>query len=71
VASAVASATLTAPMARFVLGFTKRSHEKVHIMLAVLGRILPRAVMFLGMIATAAWVSLLGYDELVALVASP
>jgi hypothetical protein len=58
-------------MARFVLGFTKHSHERVHIMLAVLGRILPRAVMFLGMIATAAWVSLLGYDELVALVASP
>jgi hypothetical protein len=40
-------------------------------MLALLRRILPRAVLFLGMIATAAWVSLLGYDELVALVASP
>jgi hypothetical protein len=39
-------------------------------MLAVLGRILPRAVMFMGMIATAAWISLLGCDEMVALVAS-
>jgi hypothetical protein len=40
-------------------------------MSAALLRILPRAAMFLGMIATAAWMSLLGYDELVALVASP
>jgi hypothetical protein len=68
---AVASVLLTARMARFVLGFTKRSPETVPIMLAVLRRILPRAVMFLGMIAAAAWISLLGYDELVALVASP
>jgi hypothetical protein len=40
-------------------------------MSAALLRILPRAAMFLGMIATAAWISLLGYDGLVALVASP
>jgi hypothetical protein len=40
-------------------------------MSAVFRRNLPGAVLFLGMIATAAWVSLLGYDELVALVASP
>jgi hypothetical protein len=40
-------------------------------MSAAFGRILPRAVVFLGMIATAAWISLLGYDELVALVTSP
>jgi hypothetical protein len=39
-------------------------------MLAALRRVLPGAVVFLGMIATAAWISLLGYDELVALVAS-
>jgi hypothetical protein len=58
-------------MARFVPAFTKRSHEKVPIMSAVFRRNLPGAVLFLGMIATAAWVSLLGYDELVALVASP
>jgi hypothetical protein len=40
-------------------------------MSAALLCILPRAAMFLGMIAAAAWMSLLGYDELVALVASP
>jgi hypothetical protein len=58
-------------VARFVPEFTKRSPEKVPIMSAALRRILPRAVVFLGMIATAAWISLLGYDELAALVASP
>jgi hypothetical protein len=58
-------------MARFVLCFTKRSPERVPIMSTVIRRNLPGVALFLGMIATAAWVSLLGYDELVALVAAP
>jgi hypothetical protein len=58
-------------VARFVLGFTKRSPGKSAHHVSAPRRILPRVLMFLGMIATAAWISLLGYDEPVALVVSP